>query len=151
MKRTWPATLLVLLPLAGCTRQPADTNIGSLGKRSAYVEAQGADPYPRGDPQQTTRETVTGQRKQVDDELSRMERELQTLKERAQAAGEQARQRLQPTMTALEKQIAAARQRLKALGEQGENAWQAARPSVDRAMQDLRDAFRKAANQFRSK
>jgi hypothetical protein len=115
-----PAFVLVL---AGCTVQ-ADQDSKTAKKEETY-------------------------RVQVRGHLDKLEAQLKDLKVRAQKAGAETRAKLQPQIDALEKQTTALRRRLEELKDKGAAAWEAARPELDKAVKNLRDAFQKAADRFK--
>jgi hypothetical protein len=96
-----------------------------------------------------SKENAAKYHKQVKEELNHLQRDLAILKERAKEGSAELRAKLQPTINALEKQSKEARKHLSRLEKQTGQAWQAARPGLERAMGNLRDAFKKAADQFR--
>jgi hypothetical protein len=107
----------------------------------------GETPPPNNQPY--TKESAAQYQKQVEGELGQLQRDLATLKDRAKNGSAELRAKLQPTIDALEKQSEAARQQLAQLRQQSGAAWQAARPGLDRALSNLREAFHKAAEQFK--
>jgi chromosome segregation ATPase len=106
-------------------------------------------PRPADTSTEVTPEQKEAYRKQAREELDRLEAEWNKMKARAEAAGAEVRERMQPTLDALKQEAEAARRRLQELGENTAAAWQRARPDLDRALDSLREAFRKAADQFK--
>jgi vacuolar-type H+-ATPase subunit I/STV1 len=128
MKHFWFIAVVLLLPLAGCS-PPA----GTSGQQTL------AD---------SGRATTAEYRDHVQQELDRMNAQLQQLKERAAAAGAETRAKLQPQIDQLERDMAATRSRLAQLGQQGAEAWKAARPELEKALNNLGNAFKKATDEF---
>jgi hypothetical protein len=69
------------------------------------------------------------------------------LQARVQKGGREAKERLQPLIDELKKKAEEARKKLDELKDKSEEAWKAAKPELDRAVQSLKEAFDKAADQ----
>ena len=140
-----------LLPLVGgCQEQAAPANPGITNAVISSEQPQfqpGETPPPKGE--LYNEEKAAKFHKQVQEELNHLQRDLAVLKDRAKNGSAELRAKLQPTINALEKQSKEARNQLSRLEKQTGQAWQAARPGLERALGNLRDAFKKAADQFR--
>src|SRR5947209_3096934 len=102
MKRFTVLTPAFLLFLAGCAQ-----------------EANHSSDTPKPDRPSTavTPEEKEAYRRQAREELDRLEAEWNKMKARSEAAGAEARERMQPTIDRLKQETEAARQHLRELGE----------------------------------
>jgi hypothetical protein len=138
-----PFLLLVLTgcpPREGTTKKAATEQEGDKTVVKSTETGQGGA---------LTEEKLAEYRKNARQEVEKLEAELAKLKDRAKDASADVRKKLQPQIDALHEQTQAAKKRLNELQQRGVDAWNSARPELENSLKKLREAYRKAVDEFK--
>jgi TolA-binding protein len=137
--------LACCLPLLSCTRSgtPA-TPRGTVTAEDVRREAREAGQAALALAQQKKQEY----QKQIEDELSDLDRQIEKLKAQANEAQAEARAKLQAEIAGLEQKKAAARKELDRVKAASAEAWEDMKEGVNAAMENLRKAYQQARTRF---
>jgi len=93
-----------------------------------------------------TQQEMQAYRERIDEQLSKMETQIEQLKSRAADLGAQSKAEFQNAMDKLQQKRAAAAQKLEELKQSGKERWEGVKTEMDQAMADLKDAYNEAVS-----
>jgi predicted RNase H-like nuclease (RuvC/YqgF family) len=137
--------LLVLGALPGCgeKEQPA-SKPASVSKEDVKKEVKEAYDATR----TYTQEQMQAFRKQMEIKLNEYGEKIDQLQATAEKLGEDAKTKAQQQLTALRQKRDEVSEKLKELSSSSGNAWDQLKSGIDAAMEDLGNAYKKAAAEF---
>jgi len=155
------------LCLLGCDRQPEDTKNPDAAKPQIVVKPEEDSQMDQATKNQTTAEDVTREtreaaqtaadyskqqaekfRREVEDNLAKLDAKIETLKKRGTELSGEARQEWQAKMDRVSEKREAMESKLRTLQDASADAWDEIRQGVTGAWGDLETAYRKAAAEF---
>jgi hypothetical protein len=95
-----------------------------------------------------TKEQMQAFREQTDSRLAEYQKEIDKLQAKAEKLEGDAKVKAEQQLTALRQKRAEVSEKLKDLSSSGENAWERLKSGIDSAMEDLGNAYKKAAAEF---
>ena len=95
-----------------------------------------------------TQEQIQAFREQTESKLAEYEKEIDQLQTKAEKLGGDAKAKAEQQLTALRQKYDEVPGKLKALSSSSGNAWEQIKSGIDAAMEDLANAYKKAAAEF---
>ena len=95
-----------------------------------------------------TQEQIQAFREQTETRLTENKKEIDQLQAKVEKLGEDAKAKAEQQLTALRQKRDEVSEKLRELGSSGENAWEKIKSGIDAAMEDLGNAYKKAAAEF---
>jgi arginine utilization protein RocB len=141
-KWLWLVPLFALGLAAGCTNSSPEAKRANEKAKKEVREATEATA-------DALRRQKEEYRKKANAELDRLDDQLKTWKEKANRAGADARADLDNRIKQLEAQRDKLRARMAGLKADSKDAWDQAQKGLDKAMDNLKDAFGKAKEEFK--
>jgi hypothetical protein len=140
------ALVFLALSMTGCKKEEPATP-GDGGVRETYeVERRTTDMA------ETAEDTMAEQKdqyvNQVSQQIEQMKERFGLLKERADAMGDQGKQQYEQMKTDFDNKAENASEQLNLAKDASGSAWMDAKGNVEKAINELRDAYNKAAQQF---
>jgi predicted RNase H-like nuclease (RuvC/YqgF family) len=142
----WLAPVFFLI-VAGCDSASSPSTRRTQTPAGEAIQRQGREIQDTASADDTKK--LDQYREQIREDLDRLQDRLTELQARVQKEGQEAKERLQPQIDALKKKTEEARKKLDELKDKSAEAWKAAKPELDNAVQSLKEAFTKAADQFK--
>ena len=137
--------LLGLGALAGCGEsEQSQSKPASVSKED--VKKQAKEAY---DTTKTySQEQMQAFREQTEARLAEYGKDIDQLQAKAEKMGGDAKAKAEQKMTALRQKQDAVSEKLKELGSSSEGAWEQIKSGIEAALDDLGDAYKKAAAEF---
>jgi len=139
--------IMLLVPgaLSGCgeKEQPQSKPAAVSGED---VKREAKEAYDT--TQAYTQEQMQAFREQTEIKLNEYKEEFDQLQAKAEKMGGDAKAKADEQLTALHQKREVVAEKLKELRSSGENAWEQLKSGIDAAMEDLGNAYKKAAAEF---
>ena len=137
--------LLALGALAGCgENEQSQSKPVAVSKED--VKKQAKEAY---DTTKTyTQEQMQAFREQTEARLAEYEKDIDQLQAKAEKMGGDAKAKAEQQLTALRQKRDAVSEKIKELGSSSEGAWEQIKSGIEAALDDLGDAYKKAAAEF---
>ena len=137
--------LLTLGALAGCgDNEQTQSKPAAVTKEDVKKEAKEAYDTTKA----YTQEQVQAFREQTEARLAEYEKEIDQLQAKAETLEEDAKAKAEQQLTALHQKRDEVSEKLKDLSSSSGNAWEQLKSDIDAAMEDLGNAYKKAAAEF---
>jgi uncharacterized protein HemX len=142
----WAIMLLLALgALAGCgDNEQTQSKPAAVTKED--VKNKAAEAYDT--TKAYTQEQMQAFREQTESRLAEYEKEIDQLQAKAEKLEGDAKAKADQQLTVLRQKRDAVSEKLKELGSSSANAWEQIKSGVDAAMEDLGNAYKKAAAEF---
>jgi len=137
--------LLTIGVLAGCgEKEQTQGKSETVSKADVKKEAKEAYDTTKA----YTREQMQAFRDQTETRLADYKKQIDQLQAAAEKLGGDAKTKAEQQLTGLRKKRDEASEKLKALSSSSGNAWEEIKSGIDAAMEDLGNAYKKAAAEF---
>jgi len=137
--------LLALGALPGCgEKEQSQSKPAPVSKEDVKKEAKEAYDATKA----YTQEQVQAFRKQMETKLNEYGEKIDQLQAKAEKLGEDGKVKAQQQLTALRQKRDEVSEKLKELSSSSGNAWEQLKSGIDAAMEDLGNAYKKAAAEF---
>lgn len=137
--------LLALGTLPGCSeKEQSQSKPATVSKEDVKKEAKEAYDATKA----YTQEQMEAFREKTKTRLAEYEKEIDELQAKAEKLGGDAKAKAEQQLTALRQKRDVVADKLKELGSATGNAWDQLKSGIDAAMEDLGDAYKKAAAEF---
>ena len=137
--------LLALGALSGCgEKEKNQGKPATVSKEDVKQEANEAYDATKA----YTQEQMQAFREQTEARLAEYKKEIDQLQAKVEKLGEDAKAKAEQQLTALRQKRDEVSEKLRELGSSGENAWEKIKSGIDAAMEDLGNAYKKAAAEF---
>jgi predicted small lipoprotein YifL len=137
--------LLLLVTVAGCgEKEKPQSKAEAVSKEDVKKETKEAYETAK----TYTQEQIQAFRTQTETKLTEYEKEIDQLQSKAEKLGGDAKVKAEQQLTALRQKRDAVSEKLKELSSSSGNAWDQIKSGIDAAMQDLENAYKKAAAEF---
>ena len=144
----WLLAILLVLALGafpGCGEQEqAQSKPATVSKEDVKKEAMEAYDATKA----YTQEQMQAFREQTETRLAEYKKEIDQLQAKAEKLGGDAKAKAEQRLTALRQKRDEVSEKLKELGSSSGNAWDQIKSGIDAAMEDLGNAYEKAAAEF---
>ena len=139
------ALLLAFGLLSGCSeKEQAQSEPESVSKEDVKKEVKEAYDTAKA----YTQEQMQAFGKQTESRLAEFKKEIDELQAKAEDLEGDAKARAEQQLTALRQKRDEVSEKLKELSSSSGNAWEHLKSGIDEAMEDLGDAYKKAAAEF---
>ena len=137
--------LLALGALPGCgEKEETQSKPATVSKEDVKKETKEAYDATKA----YTQEQIQAFREQTESKLAEYEKEIDQLQAKAEKLGGDAKAKAEQQLTALRQMYDEVSEKLKALSSSSGNAWEQIKSGIDAAMEDLGNAYKKAAAEF---
>jgi len=137
--------LLALGALPGCgEKEQTQSKPATVSKEEVKKEAKEAYDATKA----YTQEQMQSFREQTETRLAEYQKEIDQLQATAEKLGGDAKAKAQQQLTALRQKWDEVSEKLKDLSSSSGNAWEQVKSGIDAAMEDLGNAYKKAAAEF---
>jgi chromosome segregation ATPase len=137
--------LLILVALPGCgEKEQTQSKPATVSKEEVKKEAKEAYDATKA----YTQEQMQAFRDQTETRLAQYKKEIDQLQAKAEILGGDAKAKAEQQMTALRQKRDEVSEKLKELSSSSGNAWEQVKSGIDAAMEDLGNAYKKAAAAF---
>ena len=137
--------LMLLLALSGCgENEQTQAKPAIVSKEDVKKEAKDAYDTTKA----YTREQMQAFREQTETRLAEYGKEIDQLQAKAEQLGGDAKAKAEQQLTALRQKRDAVSEKLTELGSAGGNAWEQIKSGIEAALEDLGNAYKKAAAEF---
>jgi tRNA U34 5-carboxymethylaminomethyl modifying GTPase MnmE/TrmE len=137
--------LLALGALPGCgEKDQSQSKPATVSKEDVKKEAKEAYNTTKA----YTQEQMQAFREKTEARLAEYKKEIDELQTKAEKLGGDAKAKAEQQLTALRQKRDEVSQKLKELSSASGNAWEQVKSGIDAAMEDLGDAYKKAAAEF---
>ena len=137
--------LLVFGVLSGCgEKEQAQSKPASVSKEDVKKEVGEAYDATKA----YTQEQIQAFRKETESRLDEYKEEIDQLQAKAEKLGGDAKAKAEQQLTALRQKRDDVSEKLKDLSSSGADAWEQLKSGIDAAMEDLGNAYKKAAAEF---
>ena len=137
--------LLVLGALPGCgEKEQTQSKPATVSKEDVKKEVKEAYDATKA----YTQEQMQAFREQTETRLSEYKKEIDQLQVKAEKLEGDAKAKAEQQLTALRQKRDAVSEKLKELSSSSANAWEQIKSGIDAAMEDLGNAYKKAAAEF---
>lgn len=138
--------LLGLGVLAGCGESGQQSQSKPAAVSKEDVKKQAKEAY---DATKTyTQEQMQAFREQTEARLAEYEKDIDQLQAKAEKMGGDAKAKAEQQLTALRQKRDAVSEKMKELGSSSGNAWEQIKSGIEAALEDLGNAYKKAAAEF---
>ena len=137
--------LLALGALPGCgEKDQSESKTATVSKEDVKKEAKEAYDATKA----YTQEQMQSFREQTETRLAEYQKEIDQLQAPAEKLGGDAKAKAEQQLTALRQKWDEVSEKLKDLSSSSGNAWEQVKSGIDAAMEDLGNAYKKAAAEF---
>ena len=137
--------LLTMGALTGCgEKEQAQSKSATVSKEDVKKEAKEAYDATKA----FTQEQMQAFREKTETRLAEYKKEIDQLQAKAEKLGDDAKAKAEQQLTALRQKRDKVSEKLKVLSSSSGNAWEQVKSGVDAAMDDLGNAYKKAAAEF---
>jgi len=137
--------LLALGAIPGCgEKEQTQSKSATVSKEDVKKEVKEAYDATKA----FTQEQMQDFLEQTETRLAEYKKEIDQLQERAEKLGEDGKAKAEKQLTILRQKQDEVAEKLKDLSSSSENAWEQVKSGVDAAMEDLGNAYKKAAAEF---
>ena len=137
--------LLAMAALPGCgENEQTQSKPATVSKEDVKKEAKEAYDTTKA----YTQEQMQAFREQTETRLAEYKKEIDQLQAKAERLGEDGKAKDQQQLTTLRQKRDEVSKKLKELGSSGGNAWEQLKSGIGAAMEDLGNAYKKAAAEF---
>jgi DNA-binding transcriptional regulator GbsR (MarR family) len=137
--------LLALGALPGCgEKEQTQSKPATVSKEDVNKEAKEAYDATKA----YTQEQIQAFRKQMETKLNEYGEKIDQLQAKSEELGGDAKAKAEQQLTALRQKRDEASEKLKGLGSSSGDAWEQLKSGIDAAMEDLGNAYKKAAAEF---
>ena len=137
--------LLAMGTLSGCgDNEQTQSKPAALTKEDVKKEAKEAYDTTKA----YTQEQMQAFREQTEARLAEYEKDIDQLQAKAEKMGGDAKAKAEQQLTALRQKRDAVAEKMKELGSSSEGAWEQIKSGIDAALEDLGNAYKKAAAEF---
>jgi len=137
--------LLALGALPGCgEKDQSESKTATVSKEDVKKEAKEAYDATKA----YTQEQMQSFREQTETRLAEYQKEIDQLQATAEKLGGDAKAKAEQQLTALRQKWDEVSEKLKDLSSSSGNAWEQVKSGIDAAMEDLGNAYKKAAAEF---
>jgi len=137
--------LLALGAFPGCgEKEQPESKPATVSKEDVKKEAKEAYDAAKA----YTQEQMQAFRKQMEIKLNEFGEKIDQLQAKTEKLGEDGKAKAQQQLTALRQKRDEVSEKLKELGSSSGNAWDQLKSGIDEAMEDLGNAYKKAAAEF---
>jgi predicted RNase H-like nuclease (RuvC/YqgF family) len=144
----WLLALLLVLALGafpGCgEKEQAQSKPATVSKEDVRKEATEAYDATKA----YTQEQMQAFREQTETKLAEYNKEIDQLQAKAEQMGADAKAKTEQQLTALRQKQDEVSEKLKGLGSSSGSAWEQLKSGIEAAMEDLGNAYKKAAAEF---
>jgi hypothetical protein len=137
--------LLALLAVPGCSeKEESESTAATVSKQDVRKEVKEAYDTTKA----YTQEQMQAFEKQAETRLAEYEKDIDQLQAKAQKLEGDAKVKAEQQLTALRQKRDQVSEKIKELGSSSADAWQNIKSGIDAAMEELGNAFKKAADEF---
>jgi TolA-binding protein len=137
--------LLAVLAVPGCSeKEKSESMAATVSKQDVQKEVKEAYDTTKA----YTQEQIQDFKKQTETQLDEYEKDIDQLQAKAQKLKGDAKVKAEQQLAALRQKRDQVSEKIKELGSSSADAWQNIKSGIDAAMEDLGNAFKKAAAEF---